>query len=216
MKAICTQSDLSRALDIVNRAISPNITLPVLNNILIKATGKTLYFSATNLEIAIHFSIKADVKNEGSITIPARLISSFVGLLEDESVDLRVDESLTLHIKTKTTATKIKGISAEEFPIIPKVEKEHSFSIIAEKLAEAIDQTVFSAAVTTTRPVLAGVYFGLSKDILKLAATDSYRLAEKQITLDKKSDSSIECIVPAKTLLELWRILSGEYGKEVV
>ena len=216
MRVVCTQKDLNIALDIVNKAISPNVTLPVLNNILIKAIGKKLQFSATNLEIAIRFSIDADVRNEGSITVPAKLISSYVNLLDDDKVEVRLDEGLTLALKTKSSETKIKGIAAEEFPLIPTVEKEHSFTLPAQVLAEAMGQTVFSAAVNTTRPVLSGVFFKVDKDTLKLVATDSYRLAEKIIKLTPKAEKEIECIVPARTLLELEKVLMGNFSKEGV
>ena len=216
MNVTCSQKDLNTALDIVSKAISPNVTLPILNNILVKAVGKKLNFSATNLEIAINFSIKADVKNEGNITIPAKLITSYVGLLEDDKVDIRLDEKLTLSIKTKTSETKIKGISADEFPIIPKVEKETVFTISAAKLPEGINYTVCSAAVATTRPVLAGVYFYTDKDVLRLVATDSYRLSEKKVKMDNKPEKDAEWIVPARTLLELEKILSGRHEKQDV
>lgn len=214
MKASCAQRDLNFALDVVSRAISLNNTLPVLNNILIKAAAKKLFFSATNLEIAINFSITADVVNEGSITIPAKLITSYVSLLEEGRVELKIEEGFVLNIKTKTSETKIKGISADEFPIIPRVEKEQSFIIPAKTLAEIIDHTIFSAATTPMRPVLSGVYVYIEKNILKMVATDSYRLAECKIKLEKKVDKLVECIIPVRTLLELGRILSLRHEKE--
>ena len=76
MRLFCSQKDLDFALNIVNKAISPNNTLPVLNNILMKAEGKKLYFSSTNLEIAINCSIDADIRTEGRITVPAKLITN--------------------------------------------------------------------------------------------------------------------------------------------
>ncbi|MEK7126904.1 MAG: DNA polymerase III subunit beta, partial [Patescibacteria group bacterium] len=84
MKLFCSQKDLDYAINVVNKAISPNNTLPVLNNILIKAEGKKLYFSSTNLEIAISCSINADVRSEGTITVPAKLITNYIALLSDE------------------------------------------------------------------------------------------------------------------------------------
>ncbi|MBI5413504.1 DNA polymerase III subunit beta [Candidatus Peregrinibacteria bacterium] len=216
MKLTCSQKDLHFALDIVGCAVSASTTLPVLNNILIKATNKKLYFSATNLEIAISYSIPADVKNEGAITIPAKLISSYVSLLEDSSVEMRVEDGMALHLKSKSSQTKIKGISPDEFPIIPKIEKESSIEITASDLATAIDSTVFSAATTSARPILAGVYMHADKDVLKMVATDSFRLAEKRTKLLKKVEKTIECIVPVRTLLELGRILGTKFEKEPV
>lgn len=216
MRLICQQKDLHFALDIVSCAVSPSTTLPVLNNILLKATNKKLSFSATNLEIAINYSIPADIKNEGAITIPAKLITSYISLLSDENVEMRVEDGMTLHLKSKSSQTKIKGISPDEFPLIPKIEKEASLQIVAKDLSVAIDHTVFSAATSGTRPILSGVYMHAEKDILKMVATDSFRLAEKKTKLLKKTEKAVECIVPVRTLLELGRILATKFEKEPI
>lgn len=208
MKLICAQSDLERALNIVNKAITPNTTLPVLNNILLKAEGKKLHFSATNLEVAIQYFIPADVKNEGSITIPAKLISSYISLLKDDKVEITLLEKETVQLKSQTSQTKIKGINAHEYPVIPKVEKENTVKIPTKLLEIAIMQTAFAASTNTSRPVLSGVYFDIAHEVLKIVATDSYRLAEKTIQLKEKTNVSVQCIVPARTVMELGKILS--------
>lgn len=213
MKATCAQKDLLFALETVCLAISPSTTLPVLNNILIRAADKHLYFSATNLEIAINYSVPANIKNEGSITIPAKLITSYISLLEDTDVEMKV-EDMTLHLKSANSQTKIKGISADEFPLIPRVEKETSIPMPANILADAISSTVFSASTSTTRPVLAGVYMYAEKDSITFVATDSFRLAEKKVKLKDKLDVASECIVPTRTMLELERILSSKCDNE--
>ncbi len=216
MRLTCSQKDLKFALEIVSLAVNSSTTLPVLNNILMKATNKKLSFSATNLEIAINYSIPADVKNEGSITIPAKLITNYISLLEDAEIELKVEEAMTLHLKSKSSQTKIKGISPDEFPTIPKTEKEATIHIKVKNLAEAIDHTIFSAAVGGARPILNGVYMKAEKDILTMVATDSFRLAEKRTKLSKKSDKDIGCIVPVRTLLELGKILGAESEDQTV
>lgn len=216
MKVVCDQNKLNFALEVVSKAVTPNNTLPILNNILIKASGKKLFFTGTNLEIAINFFIQAEVVNEGQITVPAKLLTSYINLLEDKKVELKVEEGFVLSIKTNTSQTKIKGLSSNEFPVIPKIEKENTFNIQAGVLGDAINSTVFSAAVTPTRPVLCGVLFKGEKDTIRLVATDSYRLAEKKIKPEKKIEHPFEYIVPLKTLIELWKILSMKYEKEII
>ncbi len=215
MKLICAQPDLERALNIVSKAITPNTTLPVLNNILLRAEGKNLHFAATNLEVAVQYFVPADVKNEGSITIPAKLIYSYVSLLKDEPVEISLIEGDTVLLKSPSSQTKIKGIAASEFPVIPKVEKENTVKIDAKELETAISQTVFSASTNTSRPVLAGVLFDVNKDEVKIVATDSYRLAEKSLKLKEKTNITIQCIVPARTVMELGKILSRAEEKDV-
>lgn len=215
MKLFCSQKDLDHALNIVNKAIGANNTLPVLNNILLKAEGKKIYFSATNLEIAISCSIDADIRSEGVITVPAKLITSYVSLLTDEKVELSITEGVTLSINSTSSNTKIKCISADEFPLIPKVEKGDEFNVKVEDLFNSINETAFAASVNTSRPVLSGVLLLTDGDLMKLVATDSYRLAEKSLKIGKKMDNNVSCIVPARTMSELGKIIGKVSEKEV-
>lgn len=218
MRLTCSRKNLNFALGVVSLAVSPSTTLPVLNNILIKAADKKLFFSATNLEIAISYSVPADIKNEGAITVPAKLITNYISFLEDDEVEMKLEDGMTLAVKSKTSQTKIKGISPDEFPLIPKIEteKETTLEVAAKDLAETIDYTVFSASVAGMRPILAGVYLKAEKDTLKAVATDSFRLAEKKTKLSKKTEKSAECVVPVRTMLELGRILGAGYKNETV
>jgi DNA polymerase III subunit beta len=215
MKLFCSRKDLESALNIVNKAIGSNNTLPVLNNVLVKAEGKKLNFSATNLEIAISFFIDADVRSEGAITIPAKLITSYISLLNEEKVELSASEGLNLLVQSSTSTTKIKCISADEFPLIPKVDPEHEFSVPVEDLDIAIMESVFAASTNVSRPVLSGVYLDIQGDEMKMVATDSYRLAERKIGLKDKIDGSFNCIVPSKTIAELGKVTSHTSAKEV-
>ncbi|MFA5947501.1 MAG: DNA polymerase III subunit beta [Candidatus Gracilibacteria bacterium] len=215
MKLFCTQKGLESALNIVDKAVSTNNTLPVLNNILLKTEGKKLYFSSTNLEIAINCFIDADVRGEGSVTVPAKLISSYISLLNDEKVEITLTEGLNLSINSSSSSTKIKCISADEFPLIPKIEKGKEFIVKIEDLCEAINETVFAASLNTSRPVLSGVYLIVKDDELKLVATDSYRLAEKKIKLSSKISEEVSCIIPAKTMMELSKIINKSNSKEL-
>jgi DNA polymerase III subunit beta len=208
MKVKCQQKDLAFALNLVNRAVSPNTTLPVLNNILIKAQGKKLYFSATNLEVAMTYFIDAEVFNEGAVTIPAKLITNYVALLKDAEVEIKLEEGLNLSLKTPLSHTKIKGIDAGEFPIIPEVEKGEEFSIETGLFSIAINQVGFAASSNVSRPVLTGVLFRLEGANLSMVATDSYRLSEKHLQLKKGVNEALDCIIPSHTVSELGKILS--------
>ena len=210
----CEQKDLLAALATVSKAVNLNSTLPVLNNILLKAENKKLTFAATNLEIAITTSIKSEIKNEGSLTIPARLFTNYVGLLSDGKVELKNSEGLDLQISAAKSKTRIKGISADEFPLIPQVKKEVSLTVSAGDLLDAINQVAFAAARDMVRPVLAGVHLRANKKEIRLAATDSYRLSEKILAPLTPPEKDISIIIPARTVNELARIL--ERGKDSV
>lgn len=214
MKAFCNQKDLSYALNITSKAVSQNVTLPVLNNILIKTEGKEMFFAATNLEIAIKYHLQIDVRNEGAITVPAKLFTNYISLLPDEKVELSLSDTLTLNIKSSSSQTKIKGIHPDEFPLIPKTEKETTVVVPAKELEKAINQVVFAASLNTSRPVLSGVYFLFEKGSLRLVATDSYRLAERKISTKKdKEGERVECIVPARTVMELGKLIQKSTGE---
>lgn len=215
MKLFCTQRDLDYALNVVNKAIGVNNTLPVLNNILLKAEGKKLFFSSTNLEIAINCSIDADVRGEGAITVPAKLITGYVSLLNDQKVELHVSEGNTLQVNSSSSSTKIKCISADEFPLIPKVDKGQEFSVKVDDFYSAINQTCFAASMNTSRPVLSGIFIYSTGDSLKLVSTDSYRLAEKKVVFTSKPKEDVSCIVPARTMMELGKIITKSNEKEV-
>lgn len=215
MKLFCSQVDFDYALNIVNKAININNTLPVLNNILLKAEGKKLYFSSTNLEIAISCSIDADVRSEGAITVPAKLVTNYVSLLKDEKIELSLIEGLSLSINSSSSSTKIKCISADEFPLIPNIEKGYEISLKIDQLYEAITETVFAASMNVSRPVLSGVLMYSTGKEIRFVSTDSYRLAEKKINLTVKPTEDFYCIIPARTLSEFSKIISKAEKKDV-
>ena len=215
MKFYCSQKGLEHAVGIVNRAIGSNNTLPVLNNILVKAEGKRVYFSSTNLEIAINCSIEADVRGEGSITVPAKLLSNYVALVTDEKVEVSVLEGNTLAVSSTTSNTKIKCISSDEFPLIPEVEKGVEVFIKTEDFHRSINETVFAASLNLSRPVLSGVLFLAKGDEVKLVATDSYRLAEKKLSSTEKVKEEVSCIIPARTVSELSKIITRSEEEKV-
>lgn len=215
MKVICDQKKLLEALDIVSRAVSTHNTLPVLSHILIKAEGKKLFFSATNLEVAIRYFFECEVRNEGAITVPVKLLMSYVALLPDEKLELHASEGLTLTLRSSKTQTKIKGIHPDEFPLIPVLDKGSELKLPVKDINIAISQVSFAAAQNSSRPVLSGVLFQLKKNILKIVATDSYRLAEKTIQLQKGREDVIECIIPVRTVQELGKLLGKTTSKEI-
>ena len=141
MKVVIEQSDLLDGLKTVSRAVSGQNTLPVLGNILIKAEGKKLHFSATNLEISIATSVEANIKNEGSITIPAKILTSYTSLLKkDEDIELKLADGLALEVNSKTSKTKIKGISADEFPDITRVDSGVKLSLSTEDFRSMVQE----------------------------------------------------------------------------
>lgn len=213
MKALVLQSNFSHALNAISRIVSTRTTLPVLGNILIDTTGGKLSLSATDLEIAMTAETAGKVEDEGKITIPARLLIDFVTNNSDENIAINLKD-LTLGLKSSHYEANIKGITAEEFPTIPKAPKSKFCSIKSDDLYDALKKVVMACANDDTRPVLAGVYMKFEEKNLTLAATDSYRLAEKKLNLSEAVDKK-EIIVPARAMNELLRLLPSEKSGNV-
>lgn len=211
MKFTCTQENLQRGLSIVNHLAGKNTTLPILNNVLIKAENGSLEFSTTNLEVGVKCIIRGKIEEEGAFTVQARLLSDYVNLLPSQPVNLELQDN-ELQVSCESYKTKVKGMSSEDFPLIASVEGKHSIQLGVADFKAALGQVLFSVAMDDTRPEISGVYFQLSKDGLTLAATDSFRLAEKVIPL-KQTLENEAFIVPYRTLQELNRIL-GDGGEE--
>ncbi len=214
MKVTLLKENLSKGLNIISRIVSTRGSLEVLGNILIKTEKGRVCLSATNLEVGINYRIGAKVDNEGAITVPARLFSEFVNSLPNEKITLELDGD-TLILKSDNYESNIKGISADEFPLIPEIKTGKVMDIKSLELRDIICKVAFAAAIDDSRPVLAGVYLKIEGTKVTLAATDSYRLAEKVITLKNGKSKKEELILPAKTLLELSRIL-GEIKNDTL
>lgn len=208
MKLVCTQENLNKGLNLVSRMISTRTALPILSHVLLKTDKGRLKLSATDLEIGINAWVGAKVEKEGTITVPGRLLSDFVSTCNDKNITL-VSEKQELNLKSDKYQAKIKGSSAEEFPLIPEVKNNQVIEIPAELTREAISQVAIATAIDESRPVLAGILWKIDGKTIKMVATDSYRLAEKTILLDKKVDKKHEVIIPTKTMHEVARTLSG-------
>jgi len=214
MKATILQDNFAKALQAVSRVVSNRTTLPVLGNILIAIEDGKICLSATDLEVAVTAKISGKVESEGKITIPARILSDFVLNNSDESLELDLKD-LSLNLKSNRYEANIKGIDAEEFPTVPKPSGEVFIEILANDFAESVKKIIIASATDDTRPVLAGVYFKFNGKNLTLAATDSYRLAEKRIALESEVKSK-EIIVPNHAMSEIFRLASVSDPKEKI
>lgn len=204
MQLQVTQENLNKALGTVARVANTRGTLPVLANVLIKTVGGRLSIAATNLDIAITHYIGAKVSEEGAITVPARLMQDFVGSLPTGVIDLKLDD-YKLHIATEQYQSVINGVSAEEFPVMPAITKGKTWAIPASELKKSLQQVVIAASGDEARPVLTGVYLHTTDGKLYMAATDSYRLAEKQLS---KLKEEVDLLVPVTAMQDLLRIVS--------
>lgn len=204
MQLQVTQENLNKALGMVARVANTRGTLPVLANVLIKTVNNRLSIAATNLDIAITHYIGAKVAEEGAITVPARLMQDFVSSLPSGVIDLKLDD-YKLNIVTDQYQSVINGVSAEEFPVMPAITQGKTWNVPANELKKSLQQVVIAASGDEARPVLTGVYLHTTNGRLYMAATDSYRLAEKELS---KLQEEVDLLVPVTAMQDLLRIVN--------
>ena len=209
MKITCLQENLSRGLAVVGRAVANRATLPVIHNVLLSVDQSMLKLSATNLEIAMTTWVGAKIEEEGSITVPARLLSEFVNSLPNDPINLQLDEgSGLLEISSGSSKAHINITDASEFPPIPTVDDGIAAEVDPLVLRSAITRVAFAAATEESRPVLTGVELKLDESKFTMAAADGFRLAVHHGALLKPVPEEMSVIIPARTMNELNRLIS--------
>jgi DNA polymerase-3 subunit beta len=218
MKITCLQENLAKGLATVGRAVATRSTLPVLANILLETDEGQLRLAATNLEVGVNCWIGARVEEEGSTTVPARLLTEFVNSLPPGHIDMELNErTQTLNLKCARFEANIKGISPSEFPDVPTAENingQNNLHLESEIFKRMIDQVVFAAATDESRPILTGVLAHFHQGGLTLAAADGFRLSVTNADVGMDVDEMVKVIIPARALKELSRI-SGDHEEEM-
>ncbi len=212
MKVTLTQENLSKALNIVSRIASSRTTLPILNNILIKTEDGKLVLAATNLEVAIIEKIPAKIDRDGIFTAPSKLITEFITNLPKTNVEIEYNNN-KITITAGNYRSVVNTMAADEFPALPEPKTSTFIKIPTSTFKKAVNGTALVASSDTTRPILTGVYVHTFNNKLYMAATDGYRLAEKEISpLDKE----VSAIVPASTLNDVVRIITDDTEEVIV
>lgn len=207
-----TQENLNKALGNVARVASGRNTLPILSNVLIQTEGNRLKVSATNLDIAISQSVGTKIKTEGSLTVPARLFQDFVSNLPKTTITLSQEEH-KLHVSADSYRSTINGTLVDEYPVMPAIQDGESFMVPAPKLKKALQQVIFAASSDEARPILTAVLVHTIDGKLVVAATDSYRLAEKIVA---PVDKEVSLLIPGTAMQDLLRIIGDSSGEVTV
>lgn len=203
MKAVCAKEVFEYGISLAERFTGKNINLPVLNTILIEAEAHTLLVTATNLEYAVQISVPAKVHSQGKVAVPAKILAQVIQSVPEETIELE-GKNNTLTIKTASREGKIIGVESDDFPLIPKIKKTHTYSFSSLALVDGVAKILPAISNSEFKPELNGIYFNIAPQELTLAATDTFRLAEKKIKIPGDE-------AEAKTF-----ILSGKIGQEIV
>lgn len=213
MKIICIQENLKEGLNIVQNIVGKNLTLPILNNIILTTDKKQLKLSATDLEIAITNYVSCKIEKEGSITIPAKTLVSFINNLPNKKIEI-IEKSGIIYLKCENYKSNIKGLDSKDFPIIPKIKGDTFIELNSLEFKNATEEVVNFISYSDIRPEITGIFFDFSSDKkIKLVATDSFRLGEKILNtkdLKIKKGTINSVIIPQKTIQELIRICTSQ------
>jgi DNA polymerase-3 subunit beta len=211
MKLTSLQENLARGLGVVGRAVPARSTLPQASHVLLASDEGRLKLVATDLMIATTCWIGAQIEEEGSVTVPARLLTDFVTSLPQETVHLTVgDRGRQLHILCARNEATIAGMDAADFPPVPSVEDGLTLELDPKQFKRAVSQVEFAAAADDTRPVLTGIHTLADGQELTLAAADGFRLAVHKLPLQQEVPERVEVIVPARALREVVRLIGEE------
>lgn len=210
MKFSCMASHLTRAAGIAERFCGKNVAFPALSHVLVEAEENTITITATNLEHAVLWRVPGRVTRRGKVCLPAKVFSSLLQSFGDGKIDAEEDRG-NLRLKTGDRDGKVNGISADDFPLLPKIKKTATLGIGSPLLAQNIARVIPAVSGSEFKPELAGVFMRADGDTLTLAATDTFRLAECALPLASAvSGDPVSCIIPERTAQEIMRILDHD------
>lgn len=206
MKIEVLREKLNQAVSIVSRAAIKSASLPILEGVMVKADDNTVQFLATDLEVGIRVSALAKISKSGQAVVPARILSALGKLMSGDKVSLELIKN-SLVIKDDDNETSLQTLVSEDFPVIPQPNDDFSVEINGSELSKGLAQVIDCVSTSQSRPEISGVYLKISGDQLTIAATDSYRLAQKNISLSVKAKKDREMILPAKAVNHLIGII---------
>ncbi|MDR0822505.1 MAG: DNA polymerase III subunit beta [Endomicrobium sp.] len=216
MKVICVKDELVKGLMTIVPITPSKSSLPVLSNFLFQAQADKIKLSSTDLEIAVKCSVKAEIVEEGAITIPTKRFTDIIREIPDDAqIEISADESNQINIIAGKSKFNLMGITAVDFPVIPEFPKDNNFSIKTTIFASMLKKTVFAVSKDPQRYILNGIYMIAEEETLKMVATDGRRLS---FISTKGIDSKVKAkaIIPTKAVTDILRLLSSEVKAEEI
>lgn len=213
MKFICNKQELSEAISNVSRAVSPKSTISALEGIKVKVSPGSLELTAYNLEIGIITSISADTQDSGEFVVSSRLFSEFTRRMSGDTITFDVDENLVINISCSATECSFSAMSAGEYPDLPKVDAEKTFSVKQSTLKSMITQTSYAASLNESKPILTGELFDIEDGSFNMVAIDGFRLAIRKELIE--CPDNYHFVVPKKAVLEVSTLIKDDSEDKV-
>lgn len=208
MKFTCSRTDLSNAVTCVQRAVATKASTPSLEGILIKAYDSNLNLSGYDLEIGITTDLEVQIDTEGEIVVSAKLFGDIIRKLPEEVVTIETDERMVTYITSGNASYQIVGLSAAEYPDLPKFEETDKIVINGGILKDMIRQTIYAVSDNTSKPIYTGSLFEIKDKIMTIVAIDGYRMAIRKEQIDSDSENSF--VIPKKTQSEVLKLITDE------
>jgi DNA polymerase III subunit beta len=215
MNLTITKDQIISGLQAVQNVVSTRTTLPILSNVLLRAEGDRLEFTATDLDVTVVSSVEAKVKKPGAATVPVKKLFGIVRELASGEIDLEVDDKNVCSVRAGASFYKINGLAADEFPPMPKFKDDKKVSLPQEKVKGMMKKTSFAISTDESRYVLNGIFISLKDQKMTMVATDGRRLALVDEEVEVAETSHGEFIVPAKAVNELNRLLQDKGEVEI-
>ncbi len=214
LRITCSKDELVQGLGVVARAVSTRTSVQILSGILIEAQNAELRLAATDMEISLRATTAARVEGDGVVVLPGKTLADIARLLpaDEVTIEHKPTESV-VHVTSGSASYTLNTYNPEDFPRLPELGAIPTFTVDRESLLETIGRVARAASRDESRPVLTGILVHFEGGKLVMAATDSYRLAVKETTLEGPTPPDLEAIVPSRALQELARIATS--GDEI-
>jgi DNA polymerase III subunit beta len=218
MKLVIERGELVSALGHVTSVVEKRTTIPILSNVMLRASGAALMLKATDLEREVVEQAPANVGQPGAVTVSAHTLHDIVRKLPDGAeVELKRDpEKDRLSITAGSARFALQTLPADDFPDLAGGDFPHTFEVPAHQLKRMIDKTRFAISTEETRYYLNGIYLHVANNLLRAVATDGHRLAQLDLEQPAGAAGMPGVIVPRKTVHELQRLIEASSGSVTV
>ena len=205
MKFSCEKYLLQSACGIASRAAASKSPIPALEGLLLQASDR-LTVTGYDLKKGIYTQLEAEVKEQGSVVVGARLFGEMIRRLPDGIVTISTDINNNVNVKCGKSEFNFMGISPEDYPEMPVVDGVNNIALPQKILGSMINQTIFAVAENDMRPIYTGALFDIEGEELTLVAVDGYRLAKRSEKLESARMENCSFVVPGSALADIERI----------
>jgi len=206
MNIIASTKELKEVLSKVYRGVASRPPHPALSGILLEAENNSLKLTATDLEIGITSHSPAEVKEEGSIILPGKILHNLIKSLSNQEIEIFSFPDYTAEIRGEKSYYKLSGFSPEDFPIFPPPSTPEHFSVTGGKLKEGLSKVYFTTSKDESNPSLTGVLLHLEDEKLHLVASDDRFLGICTIEVEGGEGGEAQYILPLRTVIEIIRL----------